>query len=199
MNNTIKIKVLLGSTREGRFSDKPGKWILEQLKGVHGVEAEMLDLRDYPLPFFAEALSPTVAVMKNQYPYEVSKKWTEKIGEGDAFIVVTPEYNHGYSAVLKNAFDYVQTEWNKKPIGFISYGSAGGVRAVEQLRQVVVELQMAPIRAAIHIQWAQLVEISKQAETGSTAALDSLKDPAGKMIDQLLWWANALKAAREKK
>ena len=199
MDNPIKIKVILGSTREGRFSEKPGRWILEQLKKTAGVEAEILDLRDYKLPFFEEAASPTMAIMQKKYPYAISKKWTDKIGEADAFITISPEYNHGYSAVLKNAFDYVQPEWNNKPIAFVGYGSVGGARAVEQLRQVVIELQMAPIRNALHIQWAQMLEVMKEEVGAKPSALDTLKDPATKMIEQLMWWANALKTAREKK
>jgi|SRR3989344_964053 len=99
MNTPIKIKVIVGSTRQGRFSEKPAQWIFEETKKLEGVEAELLDLRDYQMPFFDDPMSPSMA--KGQYSNEVVKKWANKINEGDAFIIVTPEYNHGYSAVLK--------------------------------------------------------------------------------------------------
>ena len=111
--------------------------------------AELLDLRDYPMPFFDEPMGP--AMLKENYSHESVKKWAAKIKESDAFIVVTPEYNHGYPAVLKNAIDSIFPEWNNKPVGFLSYGNAGGARSIEQLRQVAIELRMVPIRSALHL------------------------------------------------
>ena len=188
----LKIKVILGSTRQQRFGEQPAKYIVERAKAKR-LDVELLDLRDYPLPFFDEAMSPTMAVMKNSYPYPVSAKWTEKIGEADGFIVVAAEYNHGYTAVLKNAMDYVSVEWNKKPVAFVGYGGVGGARAVGQLREVAVELQMAPIRTAIHISnfW-NLLDEKGQLKT------ESFDATAEQMLDQLIWWGEALKAAREK-
>ncbi|PIR57717.1 MAG: nadph-dependent fmn reductase, partial [Parcubacteria group bacterium CG10_big_fil_rev_8_21_14_0_10_38_31] len=155
---SLKIKVIVGSTRQSRFSEKPAGWVLEELKKREGIEAELLDLRDFPMPFFDEAVSP--AMKQGPYQNEVVKKWTGKIAEADGFIIVTPEYNHGYPAVLKNALDYVYAEWNRKAVGFVSYGSVSGARSVEQLRQVSIELQMAPIRSAIHLpadKWMQVL------------------------------------------
>ncbi len=188
----IKIKVILGSTRQDRFSDKPAGWILEKVKKLEGVEAELLDLRDYPMPFFDEPVSPS---MSPGYDHPVVKKWAAKIAEADAYIIVTPEYNHGYSAVLKNALDYVYREWNCKTVGFVSYGSVLGARAVEQLRQVAVELQMAPIRNSVHLPGPWTFEL----ENGSlkTGSFESFEDAAKHFLDQLLWWAKALKTARE--
>ncbi len=197
MNSSLKIKVIIGSTRQNRFSEKPAKWIFEQIKSIEGVSAELLDLRDYPMPFFEEPVSPSSA--KEPYKNPIVQKWTAKIVEADAFIVVTPEYNHGYPAVLKNAFDYVFSAWNKKPIAFISYGSAGGARSIEQLRQVVIELQMAPLRQAIHIFGAQYAEIAKEVPGAKPSAFDAIKSSADKLIEQLVWWAKALKTAREQK
>jgi len=201
MNTPIKIKVIVGSTRQNRFSEKPAGWIFEEAKKLEGVEAELLDLRDYPMPFFDDPMSPSMA--KGQYSNEIVKKWADKINDGDAFIIVTPEYNHGYSAVLKNALDVIYPEWNRKPVGFVSYGSALGARAVEQLRQVAVELQMVPIRNAIHIP----VDIFFTAMMGKGPTGPEMFKPIreGMMgdrvqifFDDLLWWAKALKAAREK-
>ena len=155
---------------------------------------EILDLRDYPLPFFDEPMSPTAAMgKKGAYPYPVSAQWTAKIGEADGFIFVTPEYNHGYSAVLKNAFDYVGREWNKKPVAFVGYGTVGGARAVEQLRPVVTEQQMVPMRTAVHMiaPWA----LPNKDGVTDLASFDMTAD---QMLDQLIWWGNALKTAREK-
>lgn len=115
----LKIKIILGSTRHNRFGDKPANWIYEETKKKSGVLAELLDLRDYPMPFFDEPMGP--AMLKENYSHESVKKWAAKIKESDAFIVVTPEYNHGYPAVLKNAIDSIFPEWNDKPVGFVSY------------------------------------------------------------------------------
>jgi NAD(P)H-dependent FMN reductase len=145
----LKIKVIIGSTRQNRFSEKPAAYIFGELRNKENVETELLDLRDFPMPFFDAPLSPIAA--KENYSNEVVKQWAKKIKDGDAFIIVAPEYNHGYPAVLKNALDSIFPEWNNKPVGFVSYGNAGGARGVEQLRQVVIELQMHPIRTAIHI------------------------------------------------
>ncbi len=200
MNDTIKIKVIIGSTRQNRFSEKPAKWIFEEAKKMDGVEVEMLDLRDYPMPFYDESTS--ASMLGGKYSNEVVKKWAEKINDGDAFIIVTPEYNHGYPAVLKNAFDVIYPEWNRKPIGFVSYGSAMGARSVEQLRQVAIELQMAPIRNAIHIP----VDIFFAAVMGKEPTGPEMFKPIreGMMgdrvqifFDDLMWWSHALKNARK--
>lgn len=140
----MKIQVILGSTRQGRFGEKIASWVMK-----HATEAERLDLRDYPLPFFDESVSPSS--IKEPYINPAVVKWTKKIAEGNAYLVITPEYNHGYPAVLKNALDYVYKEWNGKKIGFVGYGTVGAARAIEQLRQVAIELQMVPIKAAVHI------------------------------------------------
>lgn len=110
---------------------------------------ELLDLRDYPLPFFDESVSPMR--MNGQYSNQAVAKWADKVKQADAYIMICPEYNHGYTAVLKNAIDHLYPEWNHKPVGFLSFGSTGGARAIEQLRLVAVELQLLPIKNAIHI------------------------------------------------
>ncbi len=193
--NKLTFQVILGSTRRGRFSDKPGKWILEEAQKKEGVEAELVDLRDYPLPFFDEPMGP--AGLQGKYSSDIAVQWAKKIAEADAYIIAAPEYNHGYPAVLKNALDYAYNEWNNKPVGFVSWGGVAGARAVEQLREVAIELQMAPIRNAVHIPsfWALLDEKENLKE----GALDPFKDTAGKFLDQLIWWAKALKNAREMK
>lgn len=187
----LKIKIILGSTRQGRFGEQPAKWIMEKAK-QKGLDVELLDLRDYPLPFFDETVSPSMK--KEPYANPAVAKWTEKIAEADAFIVVTPEYNHAPSAVLKNAIDYVGPEWNKKAVGFVSYGSVGGARAVEQLRQIFPELQTATVRAAVMIVAPWI--LPKSAD--GTTDLSGSDAQADQMLDQLIWWGEALKTAREK-
>ncbi|MDP3965221.1 MAG: NAD(P)H-dependent oxidoreductase [bacterium] len=191
-SNVLKVKIILGSTRPTRFSEHAGGWILEQAKKITDIEPEILDLRDYAMPFFNEAVSPSYK--QEPYKNEAVARFTSKIAEGDAFIIVTPEYNRGTSGVLKNAFDWVYQEWNNKPVGFVAYGSVGGARAVEQLRLTAVELQMAPVRNAVHINAPWLLR--DEAGNLKPEALDSYQGAAEGLLTQLVWWANALKTAR---
>src|SRR5258708_4036014 len=187
------ISVIIGSTRQGRFSEKPAQWILQHLQKRDGIEARLLDLRDFPMPFFDQALTPA---MPGRAPYEneVVKRWTAEIAASDGFIFVTPEYNFGPSAVLKNAIDWVYREWNRKAAVFVSYGSAMGARGVQQLRLTAIELQLAPIRASVHIPVATLMAHYRGGDVAK--GLAELEPLANKMIDDLLWWTSALKAAR---
>jgi NAD(P)H-dependent FMN reductase len=196
MENLIKIKIIVGSTREGRFSDKAATWIAEEIKEKEKVIVEILDLRDYNMPFFNESISP--ANKKEPYKNETVALFTKKIQEGDAFIIVSPEYNHGIPGVLKNALDWVYQEWNNKPVAFVSYGSVGGARVIEQLRLVAIELQMAPIRNAVHIPGEQYFQVLF-GKMDIKDLFESQKDKARLMIEQLLWWAKILKKAREEK
>ena len=188
----LNIKVITGTTRPNRFSEKAADWIFDILKTNGNVNSELLDLRDYPLPFYNEPITPSM--FNGKYPSETVEKWAKKIEEADGYIIVTAEYNHGYPAVLKNALDYVYTPWNKKAVAFVAYGGVGGGRSVEQLREVCIELQMAPIRNAVHIpaQW-HMLEQDGGLKAGS---LDPFKPAAEGMLAQLLWWAGALKTAR---
>jgi NAD(P)H-dependent FMN reductase len=187
------ISVIVGSTRQGRFSEKPARWILQHLKKRDGVEARLLDLRDFPMPFFDQPLPPAMPG-RPLYEHEVVKKWTASIARSDGFVFVTPEYNYGTSAVLKNAIDWVYPEWNRKAVGFVSYGSAMGARAVQQLRETAIELQLAPIRSSIHIPVATLWAHFQGGDVD--AGLAELEAPAKALIDDLLWWTAALKRAR---
>jgi NAD(P)H-dependent FMN reductase len=194
MNQTLNIKVITGSTREGRFSDKAANWIAGEINKREEAFAEVLDLHNYNLPFFYEAVSP--AFKQEPYKNEAVMRFTSKIAEGDAFIIVTPEYNHGVPGVLKNALDWVYQEWNNKPVAFVSYGSVGGARAVEQLRLITIELQMAPIRAAIHIPGDQYFPVLFGKEK-TDQLFSKMEKVAKDMIQQLIWWTKALKNARQ--
>ncbi|MCL5675752.1 MAG: NAD(P)H-dependent oxidoreductase [Patescibacteria group bacterium] len=192
----LKILIILGSTRPNRFSEKPGHWLLQKAQQRKDLEVELADLRDYPLPFFNEPLSPRMA--NGKYDNEIVKKWQNKVGWADGYIMICPEYNHGYTAVLKNALDYVYFEWNKKPVGFVSYGSAGGARAIEQLREVILELEMVSLKASIHIPWQVYMAVIKP-QPDNPEPFSSLNEHADLMLDQLTWWARVLKNAREEK
>ena len=189
------ISVIVGSTRQGRFSQKPAQWIFQHLSKRDGVDARLLDLRDFPTPFFDQPMPPA---MPGRAPYEndVGKKWTAEIARSDGFVFVTPEYNYGPPAVLKNALDWVYPEWNRKAAAFVSYGSAMGARAVQQIRETIIELQMAPIRFSVHIPMATLWAHFQGGDVEKgLAELDKQGDA---MIDDLLWWTAALKTARER-
>src|SRR5258705_10529970 len=116
-----RVGIIIASTREGRFGEKPANWIHEISKQRADLTFELIDLRDHPLPFFNEPASPAWAPVKN----EAALRWATKLGTLDGLIVVTPEYNHGASAVLKNALDYAYKEFNRKPIAFVGYRGAG--------------------------------------------------------------------------
>jgi NAD(P)H-dependent FMN reductase len=187
------ISIIVGSTRQGRFSEKPAHWILQQLKKRPDVDARLLDLRDFPMPFFDQPVPPG---MPGRPPYkdEVVQKWTAAIAQSDGFVFVTPEYNFGPSAVLKNAIDWVYPEWNRKAAGFVSYGSVGGARSVQQLRETAVALQLASIPQSVHIPVTTLSAHFQGRDID--AGLAELAAPAATMIDNLLWWTAALKTAR---
>ncbi len=190
----LTIKVIAGSTREGRFSDQAALWIKDELMKQEGVVAEVLDLRDYDMPFFNHAVSPSFK--SEPYMHEAVARFTNKIGEADGFVMVTPEYNHSTSAVLKNAIDWVYQEWNKKPVAFVSYGSVGGARAVEHLRLIAVEMQMAPTRTAVHISGEQYFPM-RFGSGDPTELFIHMTPKAIEVITELLWWTKALKNARE--
>src|SRR5258705_11117379 len=136
-------------------------------------------------------MSPAWAPVKN----EAAQRWAEKLATLDGLLVVTPEYNHGTSAVLKNAFDYAYKEFNRKPIGFVGYGGVGAARAGEQLRLVAVELQMAPVRNAVHIGMVEFLGIWQQGKTFDD--FPHLAQAATGMVHYIAWWAKPLKSARE--
>ena len=191
----LTISVIVGSTRQSRFSERPAHWILGQLRNRPEVNGRLLDLRDFPMPFFDQPVPPA---RPGRPPYEdpVVKRWTAEIDASDGFVFVTPEYNYGPPAVLKNAIDWVYPEWNRKAAAFVSYGGAMGARAVQQLRQNIVEPQLVPIRGSVQIPvatlWAHFQ--GKDVDQG----LAELERQANAMIDDLLWWTEVLKSARER-
>jgi NAD(P)H-dependent FMN reductase len=151
---------------------------------------ELVDLRDYPLPFFDEPKSP----LREPSKHEVAVRWGRKVGSLDGFVFIHGEYNHGIPASLKNALDYLYAEWNRKPAAFVSYGNAGGARGVEQLRLNLVELQMAPTRFAVHIGRPEFLELLLNHKTFSD--VPHLEQAANVMLADLIWWARTLRAGR---
>jgi len=187
-----RLAIVIGSIRPNRFGGHAAQWIEEIARRRTDFEVELIDLKDYPMPLFAEEASPFYAPSKN----EVAQRWQKKVGEFDAFIFTAAEYNRGSTAVLKNALDYAYVEWGNKPAAFVGYGGVGGARAIEQLRLHAIELQMAPIRSAIHILFPDYLAVIKDGKPLSE--LEHLNQAAEQMLDQLAWWTAALKAAREK-
>jgi NAD(P)H-dependent FMN reductase len=186
-----RIAIIVGSTRETRFADKPAQWIRDLAARRGDLEVEIVDLRDHPLPFFDETRSPAYGAPESPE----GRRWGETIARFDGYIFVTPEYNRSIPAVLKNALDYAYHEWNRKPAAFLGYGPVGATRAVEQLRLMAVELQMAPTRAGIHIQMDPYLAVAKGEK--ALADFEHLEKGARTTLDELAWWAKALKAARE--
>jgi NAD(P)H-dependent FMN reductase len=186
-----RIGIVIGSTRQARFADKPAQWIADLASARGDLDVEIVDLRDYPLPFFEEDISPAWGPSKS----EVAQAWQKKVESLDGYIFTAAEYNRGPTAVLKNALDYAYREWNNKPAGFVGYGGVGGARAVEQLRLHAVELQMAPVRSGVHILMGDFVALMQgKAKLGD---IPHLEDSAKSMLDQFAWWARALKTARD--
>ncbi|HEX6534359.1 MAG TPA: NAD(P)H-dependent oxidoreductase [Gemmatimonadaceae bacterium] len=188
-----RIALIIGSTRPNRFADVPARWIGDGAARRHDLALEPLDLRDWPLPFYREPES--LRATGGVYSDPVAERWRHKIGEFDGFIATAAEYNHGPTAVLKNALDSALNEWIGKPIAFVGYGGVGGARAVEQLRMIAVELQMAPIKEAVHIGLEPFLGVLRDGKTLDD--YEFLVQSRSAMLDQLVWWARALKAARD--
>ncbi len=186
----LKIAVIISSTRATRFADKPAQWLMNIVQARTDASFELVDLRDFPMPFFDEVASNAYAPSKN----EVAVRWQQKIAEFDGFIILTAEYNHAPTAVLKNALDYAYPEWNKKPVAFVGYGSVGAARAIEQLRLIAVELQMAPTRTGVHIQGADFFGAWQQG--AALEEMSHLQPGVQALLEELVWWGNALKTAR---
>lgn len=184
------IAVIISTTRAGRFGDKPATWIFDLASARKDLRVELVDLRDYPMPFFDEPASNAWVPSKN----EVAQRWQRKVAEFDGYIFVTSEYNRGVPGVFKNALDYAYTEWNRKTAACVGYGSVGAARAIEQLRLTCIELQLAPIRTGVHIQGADFFAALQDGKPLSE--LPFIEQNATAMLDELLWWTAALSAAR---
>jgi NAD(P)H-dependent FMN reductase len=182
----LRIAVILGSTRPGRNGKAVADWVLEQAAG-RTASYELVDLADFPLPHLDEAIPPSAG----QYANEHTKAWASTIAQYDGFVFVSPEYNHSTSGVLKNAIDYLYAEWNNKAAAFVSYGSLGGARAIEHLRGISSELQIAHVRQQLSF------SLFTDFENFSTFAPGPQHtDAAQVLFSQLEDWAGALKPLR---
>lgn len=188
----MKIGIVVGSVREGRFADKVLDWLLKTTDQRSDLVFEVVDLKDYPMPFFNERRNPASgAVAQN----EVAQRWRAKLASLDGFIFLTAEYNHSPTAVLINALDWAYAEWNRKPVGFFGYGSMGASRAIEHLRTIIAELQMVSMRHTVLVGGGDMRAIWDQQKVMDD--FTHLVPSANLMLDDLAWWAPMLKAARE--
>lgn len=188
----LKLALIIGSTRPNRFADIPARWIVEGAGPRDDFALDVLDLREHPLPYFNEPAP--VGYSGGKFTEAAAEAWRHKVAAYDGFIVTAAEYNHAPTAVLKNAFDSASFEWSRKPIAFVGYGGVGGARAIEHLRGIAVELQMAPIKHEVNIAMEPYLGIIQQGK--SLDDYSYLTAARTAMFDNLAWWANALKAAR---
>ena len=184
-----KIAVITSPARASRFGEKPAKWIYSVAAARADMSVELIDLREYPMPFFDEPASNEGVPPKN----EAAQHWQKKVAEFDGYIFVTADYNRGIPAVLKNALDYAYPEWNRKAAAYVGYGSVGAARSIEHLRLTCLELQMAPTGTGIHLQGADFL-VWQQGK--DIKELSYLEQNAKAMLDELHWWASALMVAR---
>jgi len=185
----LKVAILTGSTRPGRNNEAVARWVFDLATKRSDAEFEFVDIATYNLPLLDEPLPPTLG----RYSRPHAKVWAAKIASFDAYVFVTPEYNHGIPAALKNAIDYLFREWNNKAAGFVSYGGIGGARAVEQLRLVMGELMVADVRAQVMLSlFTDFENFSVfKPEPRHEKELDT-------MLDELMAWGGALKTLRLK-
>jgi NAD(P)H-dependent FMN reductase len=188
-----RIALIIGSTRATRFADKPAQWMLTQAQARDDMEVELVDLRDFDLPLFKEMASNMW--MPSADPHAVA--WQKKLAEFDGYVFVVAEYNRSITGSLKNALDQAYVEWVRKPMGAIAYGSMGGTRALEHLRNIAVELQMVPVRNAVHIGGGDFFKVHPIGGNAAIAEIEaSLMASAKATLDDVVWWAKATMAAK---
>ncbi|WP_071795675.1 NADPH-dependent FMN reductase [Natronohydrobacter thiooxidans] len=194
MSTTPRIAVIIGSTRDSRFGERPANWIFERAKARGDWEVELLDLQKFDLPLFNEVASNAWAPTQDP----AALKWQETIARFDGFIFVTAEYNRSIPGALKNALDQAYVEWNRKPFGIVSYGSVGGTRAAEHLRTIGIELQMVSTRSAVHIGGSDFFAVHPLGEQNKPLSdiEGSIGPSADAMFEDLDWWTRATMAAR---
>lgn len=196
----MKLAVIVGTIRQNRKTPQQAKWVLNTAKQTEGIDAELIDLKDYPMPFFDEPMSPRYNPDRQIDP--AVKKWLDKLEQFDAYVFVTPEYNHSVPGVLKNALDYVTWEIQRKPVSVVSHGSSGGARAATDLKEILSESRAVPLpssTALTMIGMSQLID-----EAGNLTEVAKAKPYGGpqKALDdalvELKWYSDALAAARPK-
>jgi NAD(P)H-dependent FMN reductase len=184
----IRVAIVVGSTRPGRKAADVARWVYGIASRRTDAQYEIVDIETFNLPLLDEPVPPSL----HKYSRPHTLTWAEKIAGFDAFVFVTPEYNHGTPGALKNAIDFLYQEWNNKAAGFVSYGSAGGARAVEQFRLVMAELQIADVRAQV------MLSLFTDFENFTTFKPDPRRDgQVDEMLNQVVAWGRALQALRQ--
>jgi NAD(P)H-dependent FMN reductase len=183
----MHLQVILGSIREGRRSGPVAQWAFERAARHSDFTVELVDLKEWNLPLFNLEKFPT----EGNYEDPLQQRWAETIARADAYLFVTTEYNHGYTSALKNALDYLYAEWNRKPASFVAFGNAEGARAVQQLKLVLNELEIAPLPTAVHLR-----DVTKKIVDGVFHAAEPEEKRFEVMFKELRWWADALAKAR---
>ena len=189
MTNPV-LQIIIASTRPGRVGPSVASWIHERAVAHGGFDVELVDLAEVNLPMFDEPKHPRFG----QYAHQHTKDWSATIKRADAFIFVVPEYNYGFNAAIKNAIDYLNAEWQHKPVGFVSYGGvAAGTRAVQMLKQVITTLKMVPMFDAVNIPFVQqFLDEDRKLQPN-----DIMETAAAAMLDELVRWTASLRSLRE--
>lgn len=185
-----RIAVVISTTRQGRFGNRPAQWITA-LARARGFDAEIVDLRDHPLPMFDEPISPAYRKPEG----EAARRWAATVARYDGYVFVTAEYNRTIPAVLKNALEHVYPEFARKPVAFVGYGTTGAARAVEHLRNVMVEFHAAPLRHAVHVNMSEFLGMLQGGK--DFADYPYLAQSAELLLTDLAWWTATLRAGRE--
>lgn len=186
-----RIGIIISSTRPTRIADQPTQWFYDIARQRTDLDFEIIDLRDHPMPFFDEVASNAWAPSQN--PEVV--RWQQRVAQFDGYIIITAEYNHAPTGVLKNALDNAYVEWVRKPVAYVGYGSVGAARAIEQLRLIAAELQQVSVRTSVHIQGADFFGLMQGQKTMND--MPYLNDGAQNLLNDLAWWTRALKTARD--
>ncbi len=189
-----RIALIISSTRPTRWADKPKEWILSKMRARDDIEVEVVDLRDFDLPFFDAVASN--AYVPTQNPEAV--RWNQTVARFDGYVFLVAEYNRSITGPLKNAIDWDYVNWGRKPMGVVGYGSVGAARAIEQLRSISIELQMVPVRAGVHIGGSDFYRVGPYNPNAEPMeALDGVLSGSAKdMLDQVAWYARVLRDAK---
>jgi NAD(P)H-dependent FMN reductase len=193
----MKLAIVLGSIRQNRQTPKESTWVMNAAKQLENVNMELVDLKDYPMPLFDEPVSPRYNPERKID--SAVKPWIEKLNEFDAYVFITPEYNHSIPGALKNALDYLTWELNRKPFAVVSHGSAGGARAATDLKEILSESRAIPIPNAVTVtNMSELIddkgELNAELKANPYGPQTALKN----MLEELKWYSDALAAARSK-
>lgn len=195
----MKLAVIIGSTRPNRMTPRQAKWTINAAESMDGVDTELIDIKNYPMPFFDEPKSPRYNPDREIDP--IGKKWLKKLEQFDAYVFITPEYNHSIPGVLKNALDYVTWEIQRKPVSVVSHGAAGGARAATDLKEIISESKAVPLPSytpLTMVGMSNLIDEDGELTEEGQVKADYLNGALSDMLSELKWYSDALSAARTK-